>query len=553
MMQKTSSATSTTGECLITDMAQALPREALSEHPAQDKWLVLDYGGPEVSGRMIWSPARSSPPDVRLPLPSLGRCKIYVGIYSSGTVPIWDNLFVPKGQWDPSSWHRVELCLEGDPYDSALQPVHYPGEQRFTHICERFWKTADLQGQPLVLRGPRKEAYQEAMRFVAYVRLVPDQSGGAAASGPSGDGYRYLDGNFFGHFVANERDVRSLLMPLAEEGCKTVFWNTSREDTCYYPTKVACPLPDHSTPGVYPLYAGRDMQRMLSTGLNPLTVACDVAHECGMELFGSYRRMTYRMPPFTYPMHPQALMARRPDLCCINAQGHRLPHLSLAQPEVVKRMLAIHGEQVNEYDVDGIHLFFVRGVPFVGYEQPFLDAFAEAHPGVDPRALPVGDERPWEVRGHFVTRYLRELRRVVDEAAQRRGRRIRIAIHVNHCVRLARFRGLDIPTIVREGLADILIPASSPYLPPVMADWPEVRDTIVTVPNMTIPLAAHAKPKHIEEFRQLAEGSGVEIFGPEATRQPYAPSTEGDGHRMVRVNTVNGFPIDHLEGLPTCG
>lgn len=540
-------------EHLIADMTQAQPRDALAEHPAQNKWLVMDYGGPEVSGRMIWSPPRSSPPDLRLPLPSLGRCRIYIGIYSSGTIPIWDNLFVPKGRWDPSSWHRVELCLEGDPYDAALQPVNYPAEQRFTHICERYWKTADLRGQPLVLRGPRKEAYQEAMRFVAYVRLVPVQGNEPDAPEPSGPGFRYLDGNFFGHFVACERDVRNLLMPLAEKGCKTVFWNTSREDTCYYPTKVACPLSDHGTPGVYPLYAGRDLQRMISAGLDPLGVACDVAHECGMELFGSYRRMTYRMPPFTYPMHPQALMARRPDLCCVNAQGRRLPHLSLAQPEVVERMLAIHGEQANEYDVDGIHLFFVRGVPFVGFEQPFLDAFAEEHSGLDPRTLPVEDERPWDVRGRFVTQYLRGLRRVVDEAARRRGRRLRIAIHVNHCVRIARFRGLDIPAIVREGLADILIPATSPYLPPEMADWPEVRDTVVTVPQMTIPLGAYSKPEHIEEFRRIAEGSGVQILGQEAVSQPYAAAPRGDDHRMVRVETVNGFPIDHLEGLPTCG
>ncbi|MFW6039026.1 MAG: hypothetical protein ACOC9P_00945, partial [bacterium] len=291
----TSAPSTTSAEHVISDMTQALPSDALAEYPSPDKWLVMDYEGAEVSGRMIWAPPRSNPPDVRLPLPMLGRCRIYVGIYSSGTVPIWSNLFQPKGRWDPSKWHRVELCLEDDPYDAVLQPVTYPNEPRFTHICERYWKTADLRGQPLVLRGPRKEGYQEAMSFVAYVRLVPTENDAADAPAPEGPTHRYLDGNFFGHYVASERDVRNLLMPLAEKGCKMVYWNTSREDICYYPTRVACPLPDHGTPAVYPLYAGRDMQRMISSGHDPLTVACDVAHEVGMELLGSYRRMTCRM------------------------------------------------------------------------------------------------------------------------------------------------------------------------------------------------------------------------------------------------------------------
>jgi len=67
--------------------------------------------------------------------------------------------------------------------------------------------------------------------------------------------------------------------------------------------------------GVRPYWAGRDMKRMLDRGEDPLKVACEMAHDCGLEIFANYRRMTCRMPPFVFPLHPEAMFVRRPDLC----------------------------------------------------------------------------------------------------------------------------------------------------------------------------------------------------------------------------------------------
>jgi hypothetical protein len=272
-----------------------------------------------------------------------------------------------------------------------------------------------------------------------------------------------------------------------------------------------------------------------------------------MRLFGSYRRMTYRMPPFVYPLHPEALMARRRDLWCADPAGRPLPHLSLAFPEVRRRMIDVQTEQIRDYDADGLHIYFARGVPFVGYEKPFLDAFAREHPGVDPRGLPIEDERPWTVRARFVLAYLRELRQAVDAVNTRRSTPAQIALHVMHCVRVCRYYGQDIAAILSERLVDILIPAPSPYLPPAMREWPEVRDTIVDTGQVhTQGTMASAKPEHIEEFRRMASGTGVELFAQEAGRQPYDAVAVPD-HRLVPITSMDGMTLDSITGLPTCG
>src|ERR1043166_2993948 len=161
--------------------------------------------------------------------------------------------------------------------------------------------------------------------------------------------------------------------------------------------------------GVYPYWAGRDMKRMLDRSEDPLKVVCDVGHEYGLKVFSSYRRMTCRMPPFTFPLHPNALLMKRRDLWCAGPKGEPVPHLSLAFSEVRQLVVSLFSEQAENYDIDGVHLFFTRGVPFVYFERPFVEAFQQEH-GIDPRGLPFDDPRVWKLRARFFLQFLRELK-----------------------------------------------------------------------------------------------------------------------------------------------
>ncbi len=560
-------------ETVISDLSIAAPASALADAPAPNRWLILPYEG-EISGKMLWKPARAKAPDIALPLPALGLCRIYIGIYGSGTVPVWYNLYGPKAT--TKSWVRLCLRLSDQDWFDEMTPDDYPQEPRLGYISEMPWRTVDLKGQSLVFAPNRQEAFDDLMSFVAYVRLVPvdqvetwpPETKRLAA---------YFDSNFHGHFVDSAAGIRRHLMRLRETDVGTVFWTTCREDTCYYPTRVGNRFTWNGATGVYPYWAGRDLEGMLARGEDPLKIACDVVHGLGLKFFASYRRMTCRMPPFIFPLHPEALFFKRRDLWCADETGAPVPHLSLAQPEVRARMVALLAEQAENYDIDGVHLYFSRGMPFVFFEEPFLAEFRRAH-GTDPRGLPLDDRRVWEVRSRFVLMLLRELRAALDAAGRRRGRRLEVAMHVAASMQASAFYGLDAAAMARERLVDILLPDHAHFLPEALPDAKAICAT----------------PEHVAEFADALRGTGVRLM-PVCGRGPnYAPDSmtlgqraaafyragadglhwystpvgarmghldeldrvdarASEGRRLVRIRSFAGMRIDMNYGLPTCG
>jgi hypothetical protein len=566
-------------EHLITDLRCAQPAAALSDSPRPDTWLTMPYSG-EVSGTMVWSPARNRPPDLSVPLPPLGRCEIHVGIYSSGTVPYWFTLLRPPKNDVPASTatcYRVCLRLSDEDWFEEMEPDDYPGQPRFTHVSEKPWKVADVTGRSLVFRAPGvlRESFMELSSHIAYIRLVP-VAGADAGKWPA-DTRRlvaYQDCMHHGHYVGSREEVKGFIMPLRDSDCGTLLWTTCREDTCYYPSKVGNPFPDHGMRGVYPYWTGRDLRRMLDAGDDPLRAVCDVAHACGLQVFGSYRRMTCRMPPFVYPLHPEALFVRRPDLWCADERGAPIPHLSLAYPEVRQRMVSLLVEQATEYDLDGVHLFLCRGVPFVFFEKPFRDAFREEH-GADPAGLPLDDERVWRTRARFVVGCLREVRAALDEAGRRRGRRVQLALSVFNSPRNCLFYGLDLEAIVRERLADLLLPARASFLPREMGELRCLPELVAEIAKLASGSGIRVCPECQTQYPQSrvpgrsredlaadlyrAGADGLQLWPERGCRLGHArellagtlpPRRTG---RRVRVDTVAGFPLDHTTGIPTNG
>lgn len=560
-------------EVIISDMTVATPASALSDTAVPDRWLVLPYEG-DITGKMLWKPARARVEDLTIPLPALGLCRIFIGLYGSGTVPIWYNFYGPKAT--NKAWVRLRLRLTDQDWFEEMTPDDYPQEPRLGYISEMPWRTVELKGQSLVVAPPREEACDDLMTFIAYVRIVPvdrKESWPAETKRLAA----YFDSNFHGHFVDNPADIKRYLMPLRETDVGMVFWTTCREDTCYYPTKIGNPFTYNGTTGVYPYWAGRDLERMLSRGEDPLKIVCDVGYGLGLKVFASYRRMTCRMPPFVFPLHPEAMFMKRRDLWCADGNGEPVPHLSLAYPEVRARMIALLAEQAENYEIDGVHLYFSRGTPFVLLEEPVRAEFRKRH-GVDPCGLPASDERVWDVRSHFVLAFLRELRAALDTVGKKRGRRYDVAMHVAASVRASRFYGLDPAAMGRERLVDIILPDHAHFLP---AELPDAK-------------AICATPEQVGEFATALKGTGVRLM-PVCGRGPnYTPDvmTQGqraaayykagatglhwyatpvgsrmghldeldrvdaratEGRRLVRINSFNGMKIDMNFGLPTSG
>ncbi|MBI4024559.1 MAG: family 10 glycosylhydrolase [Verrucomicrobia bacterium] len=570
---------------IISDLSVAAPSEALADQPVRDRWLILPYEGPEVSGKMIWCPARNRPPDVSVPLPSLGLCRIHIGLYSSATVPYWFNLLrPPKGSTAASTitCNRLHLRLSNEDWFDFIVPNDFPGEPRFTHICEVLWKTADVSGQSLVLAAPgsKKEVFMELSALVAFVRLVPVEKKEAWPR-ETKRLIEYFDGVFWGHYVDSRADIKSHIAPLQESDYDTILWCTNREDTCYYPTKVGNRLSDIGARiGVYPYWAGQNMGQMLERGEDPLRIVCDIAHESGLKVFASYRRMTCRMPPFVFPLHPNALMMKRRDLWCADEQGKPVPHLSLAYPEVRQMMIALFVEQAQNYDIEGVHMFFTRGMPFVFFEKPFMDAFQKEY-GMDPKSLPLEDARVWKIRSRFFLQFLRDLRAALNEAGKKRGKAVQIAMHVFNNLKICNFYGMDIEAMIRERLVDILLPAHCHFAPRELGEWrcaPEFVAEFVRLAKSTgVRICPECDTQYSENGMSIAELTAayykIGVDGLDVPARMDSPKREFSvrrrlGHfdelhradewrkgasRLVRVNTVAGLRLDMQCGIPTCG
>ena len=103
-----------------------------------------------------------------------------------------------------------------------------------------------------------------------------------------------------------------------------------------------------------------------------------------------------------------------------------------AVKEVRDYRLSIVREVAEQYDFDGVHLDFLRHTPF----------------------LPPGKQ--WENREHL-TRFMRDVRLMLQSQAAKRGRPFLLAARVPDSVEGCHTDGLDIETWAREGLVDVLI------------------------------------------------------------------------------------------------
>lgn len=103
-----------------------------------------------------------------------------------------------------------------------------------------------------------------------------------------------------------------------------------------------------------------------------------------------------------------------------------------AVKEVREYRLSIVREVAEEYDFDGVHLDFLRHTPF----------------------LPPGKQ--WENREHL-TRFMRDVRAMLQAQAAKRGRPYLLAARVPDSVEGCHTDGLDIEAWAREGLVDVLI------------------------------------------------------------------------------------------------
>lgn len=186
-----------------------------------------------------------------------------------------------------------------------------------------------------------------------------------------------------------------------------------------YPSKIEPPV-DH------PL-----LQQWLRGGVDWVEQFVKETRRRKLEVFWNHRISEVEcLPEGGLSKQPHPLKVEHPDWVA-RASWRPQGMWNLAAAGLREHKVAILRELATRYDLDGIQIDFSRHVP----------------------CLPVG--RQWELRGH-VTEFMRMVRQMLLEAAQRRGRPLLLAAKVPQTPDGCRADGLDVAAWAQQNLVDVL-------------------------------------------------------------------------------------------------
>ena len=446
-------------------MSHSQPASALSREQKVGLWFLTDYETENgIKGTMMYVDSRQEPPLVTLPLNVKGWHKIYVGINYTRSA-IGDAIHhTPWSMWGGL---RIRLTADGsytrlaqeNPWRKAIgyYDEKMIGEKdAWESIYEVYWKRADLTGQSIVFATPPNGPYaEEAITNVSWIRLVPMtdlEIRQRQKDRPTEETKKlagcYSLGQLTGHTGATPMYhpteptfVTEMIEPFRDSDFKLLLWECNRGDICAYHTKIG--------------RVGWIGEEWNPEWIDPLKVAVDYAHNCGMDLYISQRMVGSSYPYKQSPMQQNEYYYRNRQYAIRDEEGRAASTLSLAYPNIREHWIALLQEAVG-YGADGVHLVLNRSYPFVLYEEPVSDSFHEKH-GVDPKSLPYEDERWLRHRASYVTQFLREIRKMLDEEERRMGKSLGIAVTF-HRKPYPLYYACDVERWAKEGIVNYLMP-----------------------------------------------------------------------------------------------
>ena len=263
---------------------------------------------------------------------------------------------------------------------------------------------------------------------------------------------------FSGHYKTAD-DLRRQIASYADTSVAVFEWCITSGSRVNFPTPaselIGAGVTDFGRSGDQ--LAAETLRRLADERVDTLSVVAQACRANGMLCYATMRMNGDYAPGAKDDSLTRFLNSdfwrAHPELRVRGPKGEDRTKLSYAYPEVRAFKLAILREAATR-DIDGINLDFLRHPPFFGFEEPLVKIFQEKH-GVDPRPLPVTDPRWGPIRAEFMTAFLRDTRKVLDDAGAKHGRRLGLSARIDH--REYAVLGCDIATWLNAGLLDYLV------------------------------------------------------------------------------------------------
>ena len=199
------------------------------------------------------------------------------------------------------------------------------------------------------------------------------------------------------------------------------------------------------------------LRRFADRGVNLTEAVAAACREAGMLCYASMRMNGDYAKSADGDLNQRQFNStfwwKNPDKRVRGAKGEDKTKLSYAFPEVRAFKLGILRE-VAVTAVDGVNLDFLRHPPFFGYDEPLLQAFREKY-GEDARTVKPTDPRWLDLRCEVMTGFVGALRRLLDEAGAKRGRRLGLSVRVDW--REYRAWGCDLERWLKAGWLDYVV------------------------------------------------------------------------------------------------
>jgi hypothetical protein len=274
------------------------------------------------------------------------------------------------------------------------------------------------------------------------------------------DGWNQFGGNTTADHLRQRVDY------IAKAGVDVLTWCSAAPELCLYPTQVGewQGSPDRAaklTTG-HAWNIAYNLRQLVEQGSDPLEVIASRCHQHGMPFVTSIRMNdTHYTQGYSSAHVVTEFTLEHPDWCIRDAAGKIAGGMNYAIPQVREHRLAIMREQVENYDLDGLELDFMRHAPFFPRER-------------------AGQDAP------LMTRFIGEIRQMIDEVARQKNRaRPILGVRVPTTLAECATEGLALDDWLAEGLPDYICPSHR------------------SRPDFNIP---------VEEFVRIASGTPCRIF-----------------------------------------
>ena len=446
-------------ELLLTDMTCARPSEAWTDadpnvfcpvsEPRRDCWRAIDYKTELFSGRLLTTVSRDAPA-LTIPLNRQGWHALSIGIAGRYGAP-----------------GRIEVRLTGETrwqlFRSDPDVAKVWRKDAFLRtLSEEPWRFADLTGRDLEVRCPPDMAEMQLTgiwsvrgRPVAPADLPAVQSKRHRPMVYLNDG----DGIFAGAKEPGPHIVADALAPFKDSDWDICCFGTGAADLVNYPSRAGTLT---GNIGGWHFYRkgdanhGKILRAMIDDGQDPLRQAVDLAHEHGHRCWIYLRPQGWAFDLIYEHAFRSPFFSAHPEWRCMLRDGRGLAMMSIAYDGVRHHLNVILREALDR-GADGLCIAFIRGFPLVRYEQPVLDRYRELYGG-DAREVADADEGLRSVWREFVTSWMREVRKMLDDAGpQANGKRRELAAFVGAYPEWDAQYGIDVAAWAKEGLLDAVL------------------------------------------------------------------------------------------------